>query len=110
MRRAARTDTTHASIRDGLRACGYSVADTRSLGDGFPDLLVGAHGHTYLIECKTPRGRKTAQDRLGEAQRRFQASWKGSAVIAAYSLEEALTAIRRGLRGVAPPAPPDTLQ
>lgn len=40
MRRAARTDSTHKSIKEHLRASGYRVFDTAKFGDGFPDLVV----------------------------------------------------------------------
>ena len=67
---------------------GYSVADTSGVGCGFPDLCIGRHGITALVELKTPRGRKAAQDRLGAAQIEFKGQWKGSPVIVAYTTAE----------------------
>ena len=52
MRRAARTDANHATIRDALRSVGCSVADTSAVGQGFPDLVIGFRGATMLIEVK----------------------------------------------------------
>ena len=72
MRLASRTDSTHASIRDGLRKAGFNVFDTSKIGAGFVDLVVGGRGETYLVEVKSPNGRKTALQGLGEAQREFR--------------------------------------
>jgi Holliday junction resolvase len=98
MRRAARQDNTHKSIRDGLRKCGFSVADTSQLGRDFPDLLIGKNGLDVKVECKTPRGRKTALERFSEGQRTFSDEWKGSPVIAAYCLEDVLYSFSQLLR------------
>ena len=42
-RYAARRDTNHAQIRDGLRSCGFTVFDAGSVGSDLPD-LIGRHG------------------------------------------------------------------
>ena len=94
MRYAAKVDATHQEIRDGLRKAGFSVFDASKLGAGFPDLVVGKHGRTYLIEVKTPRGSKTAQERLGAAQAAFRDAWRGGPVLACQSLEDALFDIK----------------
>ena len=94
MRRAARTDKTHASIRDELREAGFSVADTSALGKSFPDLVAGKHGINILIECKTPRGRKTALERFSEDQTEFRAAWRGGQPIPAYCTQDVLDAFR----------------
>lgn len=90
MRYASRTDNTHSTIREGLRAAGFSVRDMSSVGRDFPDLLVGKHGLDAKVECKTPRGKKTAEQRLSEGQREFKDEWKGAPVIVAYTLEDVL--------------------
>ena len=92
---ARKTDLTHASIREGLRQLGYSVADCSRMGKGFPDLLVGVNYFlTVLVECKTllgktKRSKKTATDLLQPEQRSFRDEWKGTPVIVAASFEEA---------------------
>ena len=89
-RYAARRDTNHAEIRDGLRQCGFSVFDAGGVGGDFPDLVVGVHGtHTFLVEIKGPRGK------LSAGQRAFRDDWKGGPVITAHSLDEVLLAIIR---------------
>jgi Holliday junction resolvase len=98
MRLASKVDSTHASIRDGLRKAGFSVFDTSKLGAGFVDLVVGKWGQTYLVEVKTPRGRKTALQRLGAAQAAFRDTWNGGPVIAAYSLQDAIYAVNMHLK------------
>ncbi len=97
---ARRRDTTHAAVRDALRDAGYSVFDAGNVGGDFPDLVVGAHGVTFLVEVKSPGGK------LSAGQRRFSDGWRGGPVVVAYNAEQALghivTCVRamRG-RGVA---------
>lgn len=63
-RYAARTDETHAAIRDGLRALGYCVRDTARLGQGHPDLVVNSRrGVTVWFEVKSEGGRLTKAER-----------------------------------------------
>lgn len=89
---ARRTDSTHATIRDELRQMGFSVADTSRLGENFPDLVVGKHGLDLKVEVKSPKGRKTATERLSEGQSTFATTWKGSPTIAAYTSQDVVFA------------------
>ena len=86
-RYAGRRDATHAEIRNALRAAGWSVYDAGGVGGSFPDLVVGAAGLTFLVECKTGRGR------LSEGQLEFARLWRGGPVVIARSAEDALAAI-----------------
>ena len=52
MRRFGKLDANQKRIADRLRLEGWSVASTASLGNGFPDVLVGAEGHNVLLEIK----------------------------------------------------------
>lgn len=95
MRRAARTDSTHATIRDRLRQAGFSVMDTSQLGRYFPDLVAGKHGITVLIEAKSPKKvRKTKGDGLSAGQTNFKEQWRGSAVIVSETTQGVLDAFR----------------
>lgn len=91
---ARRKDTSHKAIAKGLIAHGFSVADTSRLGDDFPDLVIGKFGIDAKVECKTEdvrkNGHKTAAELLSDGQKDFKSEWKGSPVIVAYSLEDAL--------------------
>lgn len=51
-RRAARKDANHAAIVSAMQAAGAHVIDTSRMGDGFPDVLIGAAGKWMLIEIK----------------------------------------------------------
>ena len=63
MRRAAQVDGNHAEIVTALRSvAGVSVCSLAGLGDGVPDLLVGARGLSYLCEVKD--GEKTPKPSL----------------------------------------------
>jgi Holliday junction resolvase len=91
---ARRKDTAHNPIAQGLKAHGFSVADTSRLGDDFPDLVIGKHGITALVEVKSQdrrkNGLKNAADLLSAGQKDFASQWKGAAVIVSYDLEGVL--------------------
>lgn len=85
--RYGRRDSTHREIVDTLEAVGASVFDAADVGLGFPDLVVGYRGVTYLLEVKGPRGK------LRPSQVSFCATWKGAPVIVVRTPAEALAAI-----------------
>jgi phage-related minor tail protein len=78
-----RRDSTHAEIRDELRALGASVADTADLGHDFPDLVVGVAGATFLVEAKAAKGK------LSDGQSKFAETWRGAPVVVLRSKVEA---------------------
>lgn len=82
---ARRTDSNQREIVSALRQMGYSVAITSSVGDGFPDLVVGKAGATWLIELKSSR-----KAGYTEHQTVFMRIWTGSPVVRLNSLEEAI--------------------
>lgn len=88
MRQNARIDKNQATIVDALRQLGYSVVSLASLGRGCPDLLVGAHGHNWLFEVKTPTGT------LRSAQKLWIDGWKGQVVVV-HTLTEVLDCLWR---------------
>ncbi len=75
MRKAANVDTVQGSIVKALRQIGASVEVMSGAGKGFPDLVVGYHGVTMLMECKT------GNDQLNAMQREWHASWAGHVAI-----------------------------
>jgi hypothetical protein len=78
MRRAAKTDTTQAPIIAMLRANGMTVKDCSAVGQGFPDLVVGFRGGTYLLETKSdPCISHRVSEPLTAAQRVFHTTWAG---------------------------------
>ena len=85
---ARKRDLAHAQIVAELRQAGFFVFDMGSVGRGCPDLLISRNGIATVVELKTPKGRKTAADRLGAAQKDFVAAWKGPPVIAAYTASD----------------------
>ena len=99
-RYAARRDTNHAEIRDGLRSAGFSVFDAGGVGANLPDLIVGAYDKfTFLIEVKSPGGKPSP------GQSAFARDWRGGPVLTVYSLEQALAGIIKHVRGDKPVAP-----
>jgi Holliday junction resolvase len=95
MRRTHRRDKTHAAIVTELRQMGYSVADTSTVGNDFPDLVIGRRGVTALVEAKS-RSRESHVGRvtdpavalLTDGQRRFRDAWRGSRVLVGYDAIE----------------------
>jgi hypothetical protein len=72
MRRAAKVDSNQTEIVNTLRQLGCSVTVTSTIGKGFPDLVVGISGRTFLVEVKSKKGTYTS-DQLA-----FVSSWKGN--------------------------------
>jgi len=90
--RPRKTDNNQAGIVRALAEIpSLSVADTHSLGFGFPDLCVGYRGRNLLVEVKNSGQPKSGQQ-LTEAEKQFHAQWKGRLVIVT-SLEEILDAM-----------------
>ena len=77
MRQIARVDINHATIRDELRQLGFTVHDTHTLGQGYPDLHVSKNGWSALVEVKSSDKATLTQDEW-----EFQQSWQGLYIIA----------------------------
>lgn len=79
--RAKRRDDNHAEIRDALRKIpGVKVADTASLGDGFPDLCVGYMGKNFLLEIKDGSKIPSARKLTAEEQK-WHDEWRGHVAV-----------------------------
>jgi hypothetical protein len=78
-----KVDANQPAIVAELRQAGCSVTDTHTLGAGFPDLVVGRMGATWLFEVKVPGGTLTDDERT------WFDEWRGQAAII-YSAEDAL--------------------
>ena len=76
MRRAAKVDKNHGAIVDALRSLDFSVSSTAAIGQGFPDVVCGYGGRTFLVEIKDG-SRKPSARKLNEAQVKFRDEWKG---------------------------------
>jgi Holliday junction resolvase len=89
--RGKKTDNVQAEIVAALRKMGASVHDLSGVGKGCPDLLVGYHAQTFLLECKAPTGKLTPM------QEQFFALWRGSDIIVARSAEDAVKQILKAV-------------
>jgi len=93
MRRAARVDRNQKEIVDALRKIGCSVACTHTIGQGFPDIVVGAHGQNFLVEIKdgllSPSKKELTPD-----EEKFHSLWRGQISIIE-SVHQALELVRR---------------
>lgn len=74
--RASRTDANQKRIVAALRKAGASVYVGSAIKSGFPDLIVGYGGRTFLCEVKDgskpPSARKLTDDQV-----KFKDEWKG---------------------------------
>jgi hypothetical protein len=77
MRRVARIDANQPDIVGAFRRLGFSVAVTSTVGDGFPDLVVGRRGYNLLIEIKDG-DKPPSERRLTPAQDDFHRDWRGT--------------------------------
>ena len=78
-RRAARIDANQPPTVNLLRATGWSVLVTSSLGGGAADLVAASDGFTALVELKNREGGGT---RLTIDEQAFSNTWKGVYIIA----------------------------
>ena len=86
---AKRVDSNHALIVKTLRDLGCSVFDTSATGRGCPDLLVGIHSKTALVEIK-----RDAKAKFTDAQQKFMTSWKGGPVCRIHDVEGAINLVK----------------
>lgn len=89
MRRAGKVDLTQSAIVKALRDIGASVQVLSAVGGGCPDLAVGWHGKTFLLEAKTGTGK------LNAMQREWHARWGGHVAVVR-TPEEAQLAVING--------------
>ena len=85
--RAAKIDKNQPDIVKAFRAMGASVHILSTVGDGFPDLAIGIHGKTFLVEVKTEEGKLTKD------QVKWHDEWKGQKVIIR-GVDEAIAFLR----------------
>lgn len=110
-RRAARVDSAHTDVVEGLRAFGWSVVDLSAAGavvPGLPDLLVGIGGGLPFAPSPKARGVlgagwccplevKSEGGVLTPAQQEWLWQWRGPSVVAQSPEQaaQALDALRR---------------
>lgn len=70
-------DLNHDAIVAVFEQLGCKVADTSSVGFGFPDLVIATLGIAALVEVKNPETRYGRQA-LSGFQREFHTKWEGN--------------------------------
>ena len=92
VKRGGKTDGNHREIVNALRDHGACIIDTSGHGGGFPDLIVGFNGMTFLVEIKNL---KTQYGRAGlnKNQQKWKARWTGGPYCIVTDIESAIRAI-----------------
>ena len=75
-----RTDDNQTKVVEGLRGLGYSVRSTAEVGNGFPDLVVGKWGRTFLFEVKDP-AKIPSKRAPTPAEKKFHQTWRGHCAV-----------------------------
>ncbi len=86
----ARKDKNHDKIVSALQEVGATVIDTSEISQGFPDIIVGIFGRTYLMEIKNPENH---QSKLSSRQILFHSNWRGKKIAVVRNETEALIEI-----------------
>lgn len=73
-----------------LRDYGCSVTSLAKVGEGCPDLLVGIHKRTGLLEVKTPEAARRRDSDKTKLQIKWWSEWKGGAVAIVTDVDGAL--------------------
>lgn len=71
MRRRAKVDLNQPQIVAALRAAGWKVRHTHTIGQGFPDLCASVDGLNVLVEVKMPGEKLTPDEAV------FWEEWPG---------------------------------
>lgn len=97
---AQKRDDNEDDIVKALRGAGATVMHLS--GKGVPDLLVGYHGHTLLIEVKNPDGKSKTNSKGDVRKKRGTftknqvksfASWTGGPIYTVVSEVEAIAVL-----------------
>jgi Holliday junction resolvase len=83
-------DANHRTIVDTFRRAGCSVLELTAVGFGAPDLLIGKHGRTFLVEVKDG-AKSPSRRKLRPSQVAFAAAWRGGPVHVVKDVTEAWT-------------------
>ena len=94
MRKRARVDGNHAELVQALRQAGCTVQSLAALGEGTPDLLVGADGRNLLLEVKNG-SKAPSKRRLTPDEAAWHGQWRGQVAVVA-TVDEALAVVIAG--------------
>ena len=86
-----RVDANQPAIVSALRQVGATVHVTSMIGNGFPDIVVGYRGTTFLFEIKDGQKVMSKRQLTGDEQI-WHANWQGHVAIVE-SIEDALQKI-----------------
>lgn len=83
---AKKIDKNQPVIVEALRKLGATVQPMHTMGEGFPDLLVGFNGKDYKIEIKNPE----IYGKPSDKQIKWASDWTGSPTYIVWTVDEAV--------------------
>ena len=92
MRRAAKIDTNHTEIVSAFRKLGCSVLPLHTVGGGCPDIAVGKHSKTVLVEIKDGN-KSSSRKKFTKDEEKFHEEWLGS-VFVVESVEDVIALVK----------------
>lgn len=98
--RRGKKDANHNEVVDAFLQSGASVAQLHACEvPGFPDIVIGVSGRSYLVEIKNPETRY-GKAGLNRNQTGFAADWRGGPVFIVTSALEAIALVNKDRKSV----------
>ena len=87
-----RTDSNQREVVQAFRELGATVRSIHTVGDGVPDLIVGVHGQTILVEVKDG-AKSPSKRRLTPAEQKFHDEWRGGELLIVETVADVMRAV-----------------
>ena len=84
-----KTDDNHLATMQIFRSLGWTVHDTHTVGNGFPDFVAGRNGYNLLVEVK-----RDAKAPFTKPEIAFREKWRGK-LVAVWDEDSAVQAASR---------------
>lgn len=98
MTRHSKKDANHDDLVAVFERLGCTVAQMHACGvPGFPDIVCGAMGRSWLVELKSPDSRY-GRAGLNDNQSAFARDWRGGRIYVATSADDVIALVQHWRR------------
>ncbi|AHX16192.1 hypothetical protein CH75_06405 [Dyella jiangningensis] len=98
MMRHSKKDANHDELVSLFERLGCTVAQMHACGvTGFPDVVVGSIGRSWLVEFKSPESRY-GRAGLNDNQSAFARDWRGGRVYVATNADDVIELVKHWRR------------